>query len=84
MMNNKTVLRNHALSFAVYELNLFLDTHPENRKAMGLLKEFRERRQDAIADYESRFGKYIETADDVNPTNYWNWLDGPWPWEREV
>lgn len=84
-MNEKNNMRTkiHALSFAVHELVLFLDTHPQNRQAMELLREFRKRRDDAIAAYEARFGRYIETTEDVEPTDYWNWIDSPWPWEKE-
>lgn len=73
----------HALAFAIHELVLFLDTHPQNRQAMEMLREFRRRRKEAIAAYEARFGKYIETVDDVEPEERWDWIDSPWPWEKE-
>ena len=84
-MNEKnTMLKKiHALDFAIHELVLFLDTHPQNRQAMQMLHEFRHRRKEAIAAYEARFGKYVVTTCDVEPTDCWKWLDSPWPWEKE-
>lgn len=72
-----------ALAFAIHELVLFLDTHPYDRKAFEMLHEYRRRRREAIEAYEAKFGKFVETVDDVKPTDYWHWLDSPWPWEKE-
>lgn len=85
-MNERTMLKNkiHALDFAIHEIVLFLDTHPRDQKAMQMLREYRRRRREAIANYESKCGSYIKTVDDVHPKDYWNWVDSPWPWEREV
>lgn len=82
-MNQKAQLKKkiHQLDFAIHELVLFLDTHPVNRKAMELLKKYREKRRECIAMYEEKFGPYIVTHDDVPANNCWKWLESPWPWE---
>lgn len=82
-MNERAKLRRRILEldFAVYELGLFLDTHPANKKAMMLREEYRRRRQQVIAEYEAKYGNYIITADDVPASECWEWLSGPWPWE---
>ncbi|MBQ6847600.1 MAG: spore coat protein CotJB [Clostridia bacterium] len=72
----------YELDFALHELNLYLDTHPTSLKAMELLKEYRNKRQAAVALYEERFGKYISTIDEVPAGSCWKWLKGPWPWEN--
>jgi len=72
----------YELDFALLELNLFLDTHPNNTKAMELLSAYRQKRQQAVNLYEERFGKYINTASDVPCGVPWKWLEGPWPWEN--
>ncbi len=84
-MNEKREMKKRidALAFAIHEMVLFLDTHPENKQAMDMLRDFRRRRREAIANYESKFGCFVETTADVNPTDYWHWLDSPWPWEKE-
>ena len=74
--------RIYEIDFAIYELVLFLDTHPTNRKAMELHCEYRNKRAEAIAAYEAQYGDYISTIKDVPATECWKWLKGPWPWEN--
>ena len=73
----------HELDFALHELNLFLDTHPTNMKAMELLREYRKKRAEALTAYEERFGNYISEVGDVPCGGCWKWLQGPWPWEND-
>ena len=84
-MNKKEALRKtiYEIDFALHELNLFLDTHPTNMKAMALLKEYRKKRQEAIAMYEQYFGEYINNICDVPESGCFKWLKGPWPWEND-
>lgn len=86
-MNERARLKRfiYEMDFVIYELVLFLDSHPTNRKAMELMKEYRRKRSELIAEYEKRFGEYIVTIDDVpvTETESWKWLQGPWPWEND-
>ncbi len=84
-MNNKEALKKkiHALDFAIHELVLYLDTHPVCKKAMELLREYRQKRKDCIALYEEKYGPYIVTPADVPASGCWQWLNSPWPWENE-
>lgn len=83
-MNEKAMLRRRIFEtdFVLYELALFLDTHPESKKAMELMSEYRKMRSDLVGEYESRFGSYIETLSDVPEADRWKWIDGPWPWDN--
>ena len=85
-MNEKNHMRKsiESLCFSILETELFLDTHPRDQKALHMLREYRRRKREAIAAYESRFGKYIATAADTPASDYWSWIDSPWPWERQV
>ena len=47
----------HELDFALHELNLYLDTHPTNIKAMELLKEYRKKRQDMSPETKEELDK---------------------------
>ncbi len=84
-MKNREMLKKkiHALDFAIHELVLYLDTHPVCKKAMELLKEYRQKRMDCIALYEEKYGTYIVTPADVPAKGCWQWLESPWPWENE-
>lgn len=85
-MNERANLKRRidALDFSMHELVLFLDTHPRDRQAMQLMREYRRRRRELITNYEAKFGPYVVTVEDVQPKDYWSWIDSPWPWEREV
>ncbi len=85
-MNEKAVLRRKIFEtdFALYELVLFLDSHPENKKAMELMARYRKMREELVGDYEKRFGKYIVTLSDVpDDAEHWQWIEGPWPWDND-
>lgn len=67
-----------SLSFAVVELAQYLDTHPDDRKALALHKEYANKLHDLKDKYQKIFGPLT-----INfPCNKWRWLEGPWPWER--
>ena len=57
-MNKKCRLKRYidALDFAIYETILFLDTHPNDRKAQAAFNEYKQRRAAAIKEYEAAFG----------------------------
>ena len=83
-MNKKEMKINiYQLDFAIHELVLFLDTHPTNRKALELLSQYREKRQECVALYEERYGAFVVTPKDVPAKDCWKWLESPWPWENE-
>lgn len=86
MMKEKHEMKKHidSLCFSILEIELFLDTHPYDQKALHMLREYRRRKREAIDTYEAKFGKYIVTTDDVPASHHWSWIDSPWPWERQV
>lgn len=71
------------LDFAIHELVLYLDTHPQSKKAMELLEAYRNMRMDTVKTYESKYGVYVKDANDVPPDDTWNWIKSPWPWEND-
>ena len=83
-MNEKQKLRMqiHQYDFALIELNLFLDTHPRDRKALMKFKALKERREMLVKAYEQRFGPYIVTAHNAAGEDHWHWIHSPWPWEE--
>ncbi len=73
-----------ALDFAIYEMVLYLDTHPNCAQGLRLLSQYRSERKRAIDEYEKVYGKYVATAKDAGHSGRWNWVDNPWPWENEA
>lgn len=70
-----------AIDFAIHELELFLDSHRENRKAAELLAQYRKWRREAVAEYEQKYGDFVTLVGDVKAETPWSWTNGPWPWE---
>ena len=68
--------------FALYDLMLYLDTHPDCREARELFGAYREKRTEAVREYTQRFGAIKALHTDT--TRRWSWGDGPYPWEREA
>ncbi len=70
----------NALSVAVVETTLFLDTHPDDQEALKYYDRMKMLLYQAKKEYSMRFGPLNNT--DVNVSNGWSWVNGPWPWER--
>ena len=74
-----------ALSFAMWELHIFLDTHNCDKEAMRKLEAYAIKYKALLKEYESKFGQLILNISDANNNtdcnNRWAWTQGPWPWE---
>ena len=66
------------LNFAIVELGLYLDTHPEDQKALCLHREYTKQLKDLKDKYQKMYGPLTI----YYPCNKWRWLEQPWPWER--
>ncbi len=67
-----------AHSFSIWELHLFLDSHPNNADAAKKLEQCRKKREELVAEYEAAYGPLNELG---SQTSRWAWITGPWPWE---
>ena len=70
-----------AMDFAILEIELFLDTHPHDKRALKVREQYRAKRCELIDLYEQSFGPYVVTTDDVDDVSHWTWIDDPWPWD---
>lgn len=68
--------------FMLYEMILFLDTHPGCSDALELFRKYKALRDKAYAEYAAEFGPII--SEQAASGDRWTWTDGPWPWEREA
>lgn len=69
-----------SLEFTAVDLNLYLDTHPDDQRALmdynGTVQEL------AILkdQYQRRYGPLTNYG--YAPSQYpWAWVNDPWPWE---
>ena len=70
------------LEFTTIDLNLFLDTHPTDKKALNYYDKTCMELKKAKKEYEEKYGPLTYCG--VTPNkNYWQWVEEPWPWEIE-
>ena len=72
-----------AYKFALYDLALYLDSHPCDKQAMQLRRVYKERLQALIDEYEQHYGPYVATMADVEEC-WTEWVKDPWPWDVVV
>ena len=68
-----------ALGFAMNELVLYLDTHPEDHEAAQLLESYTKLYRQGMEKVRSQHGPMRNT--DAVCDGKFRWLDGAWPWE---
>ena len=68
-----------ALSFAINDLNLYLDLHPDNKEVLDLFKKFVREEKELSSEYVKKYGP-LEVTEIMG--NKFNWIDSPWPWEN--
>lgn len=69
-----------ALSFAINDLNLYLDLHPDKKYVFDLFKKYVQEKEILCKEYEKSYGP-LELTGTTGPK--FNWLDSPWPWENK-
>ncbi|MCA1009497.1 spore coat protein CotJB [Halobacillus halophilus] len=68
------------VDFALVELTLYLDTHPNDSQAIQQFNELAVQSRDLKANYEKHFGPLRQYG--ASFSGYpWNWKDSPWPWQ---
>ncbi|MCI9366487.1 MAG: spore coat protein CotJB [Clostridia bacterium] len=64
-------------NFAVIELSLYLDTHPNDERALCLHNSYNK----TLKDLKDKYQKVYGPLTIYFPCNKWRWLEEPWPWE---
>lgn len=68
------------LQFAIYDLALYLDTHPNDPVALYRHNMYTEQLTQLRNAYEARFGILSIMGNELGDT--WRYINSPWPWER--
>ena len=66
------------LDFAIIELGLYLNTHPDDEKALCLHRKYCKEYRELTDKYQKVYGPLTIHF----PCNKWRWIEEPWPWER--
>lgn len=66
------------IDFALVDLNLYLDMHPNDIEAYRLFQKYVEEEKKAKKEYTENYGPIVVTNAKYN--NY-EWPKNPWPWD---
>ncbi len=78
MQRDEMLNKIRALDFAVVDISEYLNTHPDDERAICLHKEYSKKLKDLKEKYQKVYGPLSIYF----PCNKWRWLEEPWPWER--
>lgn len=68
-----------ALGFAINELALYLDTHPDDQDALTLYRQYQRLYRDGAEEYAKKQGPLTHGSPTDQGT--YAWIEDPWPWE---
>lgn len=68
--------------FYLYELQLYLDTHPTCQNGLNAFRNYKALREQAVQTYNRSFGPI--SPFESNCEDAFEWAKGPWPWEKEA
>lgn len=75
---NKLLRQIMEYKFYINDLTLYLDTHPNDSRALNLHNEYVKKLNEVTKDYERDYGPLtIETV-----MESWEWAQDLWPWQR--
>lgn len=71
------------VSFAAYDLLLYLDTHPNCMEGLAAYQKYEKERKKLLKEYAQCYGPL--TVDEVleSDGDTWKWAKQPFPWEME-
>lgn len=68
--------------FAIDEIVLYLDTHPNCQNALNYYHKYNNLKREAVEEYNRLYGPL--TAKQIRSREKWTWTNEPWPWERSA
>ena len=79
MSKREAMLKNlSAAQFALWEMHLYLDTHPWDLQMVEAHKRASMRYKALLSEFEEKFCPLTAAK-----AQGYEWLKGPWPWELE-
>lgn len=78
MQREELAMKIKEYQFAVTDISLYLNTHPDDEKALCLHREYTKKLKELRDKYQKVYGPLTIEY----PCNKWRWLEEPWPWER--
>lgn len=81
MSNQQKAMLNdiQKLQFAIFDLALFLDTHPNDPVALYRHRAYAMQLKQYREAYTAQYGPLTIFENEM--MNTWRYINGPWPWE---
>ena len=77
MSKRETLLRKlTAAQFALWELHLYLNTHPTDMEALAMHERYEVKCAKLRSEYEEKYGPLTPMKGEGA-----QWLQNPWPWD---
>lgn len=74
------LLKLQEADFALVELTLYLDTHPNDGAALQQYNQLVQQRWTLAQEYEQHYGPLMHFGHSYS-RQPWQWIDTPWPWQ---
>ena len=75
------LLKIQETDFFAYDLQLYLNTHPDCERAMSLYSDAVRKSKELKNEYEAKYGPL--TAFQSVGKLPWQWSKNPWTWEKD-
>ncbi len=70
------------LDFIAVDMGLYLNTHPEDTKAIGDYRKVVAAAEEVRMKYEDAYGPLCSFRSDAGENDAtWQWKNDPWPWQ---
>ena len=66
---------------AAFDLGLFLDTHPTDKRALMMHKDLIGKAKELEQAFEKKYGP-LSMGGNQNEES-WDWVCDPWPWQHQ-
>ncbi len=76
-----TLKQLQSYKFAAHDMLLYLDTHPDDKKAFSIYKSLVAKANALMQEYQRKNGPLSAMA--AAEFDEFRWLESPWPWEKE-
>lgn len=67
------------LTLCAYDMQLYLDTHPDDKDALDYFNQCTQLLNNATQTYEASYGPF--SVNSAAPFESWTWVETPMPWE---
>ena len=81
MNRQEMLMQLTAMDFYTVDLQLYLNTHPNDREALSKFNAVAREANELRKQYENMYGPLCSYRSESELP--WKWIDNPWPWQAQ-